>query len=106
VQLRAQGYTLEAIRQALDAAGVHVSVSTVWRECLRSAPAVPVARATSEKPQAFTTPMSAPDQTAAAVTAGLVSASTPSDWHNGQDVAQAYTRKLITNPLIRAKERR
>lgn len=35
-QLRSQGYTLESIRQALAAAGIQVSLSTVWREASRS----------------------------------------------------------------------
>jgi len=35
LQLRAQGYTFEAIREALAAAGVHVSNSTVQREVAR-----------------------------------------------------------------------
>nr|WP_316640454.1 hypothetical protein [uncultured Roseateles sp.] len=35
-QLRSQGYTLESIRQPLAAAGIHVSLSTVWREASRS----------------------------------------------------------------------
>lgn len=41
LQLRAQGYTFEAIREALAGAGVHVSNSTVQRE---------VARATGQRP--------------------------------------------------------
>jgi hypothetical protein len=45
VQLRAQGYTLEAIRQALAGAGVHVSINTVRREAIRHAAPNPVAAA-------------------------------------------------------------
>ena len=37
LQLRAQGYTFEAIREALAGAGVHVSNSTVQREVARAA---------------------------------------------------------------------
>jgi len=37
VQLRAQGYTLDAIRQALAGAGVQVSISTVRRETTKNA---------------------------------------------------------------------
>lgn len=37
VELRARGYTFEAIRQALAAAGIHVSNSTVQREVARAA---------------------------------------------------------------------
>ena len=106
VQLRAQGYTLEAIRQALDAAGVHVSISTVRREALRSALAVPVKTATSPKGLAFMPPVSVQDATPVAAPAGLVSATAPADWHNGQHVAAAFTRNRITNPLIRAREKR
>lgn len=44
LQFRAQGYTFEAIREALAGAGVHVSNSTVQREVARAAgrpPTVP-----------------------------------------------------------------
>lgn len=37
LKLRAQGYTFEAIREALAGAGVHVSNSTVQREVARAA---------------------------------------------------------------------
>jgi hypothetical protein len=35
-RLRASGYTLDAIREALAKAGVVVSISTVWREASRA----------------------------------------------------------------------
>jgi hypothetical protein len=50
VQLRAQGYTLEAIRQALAGAGVHVSINTVRREAIRHAAPNPVAAAGAHAP--------------------------------------------------------
>ena len=107
-QLRAQRFTFEAIREALAAAGVEVSNSTVQRE---------VARATNPRATADTTAASdlikggsVPSSLASAapVEAPGASVSTPlpPDWHNGQDVAEAYTRNRISNPLIRAKEKR
>jgi cytosine/adenosine deaminase-related metal-dependent hydrolase len=44
LRLRAQGYGLEAIREALADAGVHVSNSTVQREAARQAGRRPVTR--------------------------------------------------------------
>lgn len=106
VQLRAQGYTLDAIRQALNAAGVHVSISTVRREALRSAAAVPAPTAESAKRQPLTPPVSTHDQAGGALPAASASTSVPSDWRSGKDVAQAYTSSVITNQFIRAKEKR
>lgn len=106
VQLRAQGYTLDAIRQALDAAGVQVSISTIRRESLRSALAIPASPMTNAKGPALMPTVSSQETTSVAVPARLVSTAASPDWHNGQDVAEAYMRDRITNPLIRAKEKR
>ena len=106
VQLRAQGYTLNAIRQALATAGVHVSISTVRREALRGTPATPATTATRAKAHDFSLPMSSQDATPAAAPAALVNNPVPLHWRNGQDVAEAFTRNRITNPLIRAREKR
>jgi len=48
LQLRAQGYTFEAIREALAAAGVRVSNSTVQREAARAAGHPPAASSADE----------------------------------------------------------
>ncbi len=106
VQLRAQGYTLDAIRLALDAAGVHVSISTVRREALRSAAAVPVPPAEGAMRQTLASPVSTHDRSTAALDAASPGTSVPADWRSGKDVAQAYTSSVITNQFIRAKEKR
>lgn len=108
LQLRAQGYTFEAIREALAAAGIHVSNSTVQRE---------VARAASQQPHLGLTTAGGPVK-ASAVTCALpcatpppaphasTSTDVPADWHSGRDVAEAYARNRITNSFVRAKEKR
>ncbi|WP_144290090.1 hypothetical protein [Ideonella sp. A 288] len=64
-RLRAEGHTLEAIRQALLDAGVSVSVSTVWREANRPpsdwglAPAKDVLPTLDELPPCSPTPATA-----------------------------------------------
>lgn len=105
VQLRAQGYTLQAIRQALDGVGVHVSISTVRREANRyAAPnAVAVAVAIAGAPTVL--PASSPQAPATTVaTAGLVNAAGMPEQPSGKDLAEAFVRTQSTNPLIRAKE--
>jgi hypothetical protein len=106
VQLRAQGYTLDAIRQALNAAGVHVSISTVRREALRSTAAVPVPSADGPQRQTLAPPVSTHARSAVELDAASAGASVPADWRSGKDVAQAYTSSVITNQFVRAKEKR
>jgi hypothetical protein len=120
VRLRSQGYTFEAIREALAGAGVHVSNSTVQREAARAARHPPVTTSTHTAP---------PDANPAAHRAGSgatvrakgreapapaapppapgdggpsIFASGPS----GKDVAEAFMSTQITNPVVRAKEQR
>jgi hypothetical protein len=104
VQLRSQGYTLEAIRHALQAAGVHVSSSTVWREANRTVPH-PKARPTSpgmpEIPATLPQPAATP-----AVAAMAPAVSLRGDRRSGKEIAEEFMRTQITNPLIRAKEPR
>lgn len=108
LQLRAQGYTFEAIREALAAAGIHVSNSTVQREVARAARQRPTAApATASESIKF----SAVSTSLASVPAALAREASPGpnvppDWHSGRDVAQAYARNRITNPFVRAKEKR
>ena len=103
VQLRAQGYTLVAIRRALAGAGVHVSISTVRREANRHAAANPVAAATSNTPGVR--PPSPPQASATSVApAGLVITAALPEQRSGKEIAEAFVRNQSTNPLIRAKE--
>ena len=105
-QLRAQGYTLEAIRIALANAGVHVTLSTVWREANRAAVthrAKPVveAIATGLSPLAK---VAVPTVTTASTFPAA--AHDPPGKRNGKEVAEVFMRSQITNPLIRPKAQR
>lgn len=106
-ELRAQGYTFEAIREALAAAGVHVSKATVQREVARLAkdPGTAVAAPSgdrsghelqSEEPMAETPELRTPP---------LASPDSPADvdLRSGKEVAEAFTSSRITNPLVRAR---
>jgi len=84
-QLRAQGYTFGAVREALAAAGVVVSKSTVQREAARRAP-----RAASVHPRATTQAPAAPIET-------LVR----SEFRSGKELAEDFVRSRITNRLLR-----
>jgi hypothetical protein len=120
LRLRSQGYTFEAIREALAGAGVHVSNSTVQREAARAARQPPVITSMATAP---------PDANPAAKRAGSEATvqdrvrealsppappaaqgtSAPSTFANGpsgKDVAEAFMSTQITNPVVRAKEQR
>jgi hypothetical protein len=101
-RLRAEGYSFEAIREALTDAGVNVSNSTVQREAARhSAPrpaaarsdprtAWPVAGTSSRAVQAGNEPLDAADDKSAL------------DTFN--DLVDAFFRERISDPLIRPEE--
>ena len=104
-QLRAQGYTFEAIRNALANAGVHVTISTVRREANRAAVPHPV------KPATTVTSASVPSahpmtKTTGVAPAAPVTTSVHQERRNGKEVAEVFMRSQITNPLIRSKEHR
>mgnify|MGYP000847483337 FL=1 len=101
-QLRAQGHTFESIREALAAAGIQVSNSTVQREVARAArlrtavtpPAMGVTVA-QPMPPAVTTTTPAPT--------ALPDPSVGIEPRCGKDIAEAFMRNRITNPLIRSR---
>ena len=102
-QLRARGYTFEAIREALAAVGVNVSNSTVQREANRHAAPNPVAAAVADAPGVL--PPSPPQASATSVApAGLVNTAALPERRSGKEIAEAFARNQSTNPLIRAKE--
>lgn len=70
-ELRAQGYTFEAIRMALAAVGVHVSNATVQREVARATKAAAVAHAAGSGDR--------PDELPPALTQPKVSTTPPSN---------------------------
>jgi hypothetical protein len=100
--LREQGHTFESIREALAAAGVHVSNSTVQREVARAARLQPSAP-TLARPL-FDDPAPCPSETPP-VRPARPPESLPADGLSGKQVAEAFARNRITNPLIRAKDR-
>ena len=103
-QLRAQGYTFEAIREALAGAGVHVSNSTVQREVARAFAAQPLAApAAVGSFSQLPSPVS-PAPMALQPPPTVQSTSAPADRRNGKEIAEAFVRNQSTNPLVRAKE--
>lgn len=99
-QLRAQGYSLDAIRRALAGAGVQVSISTVRREAIRHA-ATAATGASVQGTQRESRPLTAAPAlppAEATASAGLAEEA------SGKDQAEAFLRSQITNPLLRAKE--
>jgi hypothetical protein len=99
-RLRAEGYTCEAIREALAAAGVQVSKSTVQREAART-------RSKSQTPQAsgLSVVRTAPPASVNAVDVAAptdvgVPASLPAPLR-GKAIAQTFMQGRITNPLLR-----
>jgi hypothetical protein len=109
-ELQARGYTLDAIRQALADAGVHVSRSTVHREATRPGVAVAVLAA-SRSVGAPSLPTLLPD--AGPAPPPITSASAPSASAgpamqpslSSKDLAAAYFEGHIDNELIRASQR-
>ncbi len=93
--LRAEGYTLEAIREALGDAGVNVSKSTVQREVTRLASRSPSGVATASEPLH-------PAAEVASVSA-FVPPSPVSDLRSGKEIAEAFTATQNTNPLFRQR---
>lgn len=105
-QLRARGYTFEAIRAALAAVGVDVSNRTVQREAgkLRGVHAgeTDAARATQEVDRSCRRPGGTDG--AAQAEPPQSRSSQPAEHRRGKDVAEEFRRSQCVNPLIRAKE--
>ena len=106
MQLRAQGYTLEAIRIALANAGVHVTISTVWREANRASLPHLVKPTAQPSAPSMPPPSQSQDPTASVAPAGPDAAQNVPGRHNGKEAAEVFMRGQITNPLIRSKEQR
>ncbi|WP_439113345.1 hypothetical protein [Hydrogenophaga sp.] len=108
-ELRAQGYTFEAIRMALAAVGVHVSNATVQREVARATKAASVPQVLAsgarpdEVPSALTQPLASatPPSTTAPQSPQFVSVET--DMRSGKEIAEAFASSRITNPLALAR---
>ena len=108
-ELRAQGYTFEAIRMALAAVGVHVSNATVQREVARATKATSSSQGSGadvrpeEWPAAPTQPLASasPPSTTAPQAPQFVSVQT--DMRSGKEIAEAFASSRITNPLALAR---
>ena len=108
-ELRAQGYTFEAIRAALAAVGVHVSNATVQREVARATKAASVTQSLDSgmrpdevqpaptQPQVFAPPPSTTTRQP------IQTASVEKDMRSGKEIAEAFVSSRITNPLARAR---
>ncbi|MGN6827997.1 helix-turn-helix domain-containing protein [Paucibacter sp. M5-1] len=112
-RLRAEGYTLAAIRRSLAAAGVEVSLATIRRELKRPTRALPITMATAVP--AVTSPGlligSAATHSAPAHAASRPqqpgaqpSAAELCEQPSGKDLAQAFCSSQNHHPLKRAKE--
>ena len=96
-RLRAAGYSFEAIRLALLDAGVEVSRSTVKREAARRRAAA------SNAPQRLAT---LPQLLLAASEDGdavIASASFAGDSRNGKEIAEAFMKGRVSNPLMQER---
>ena len=106
VELRAQGYTLQAIRQALVRAGVNVSISTVRREANRhAAPRLIEALALANVP-GVRLPSPPSVSPVSVVPPPSVDTAAPTERRSGKDIAEAFMEGRITNPLFRNKDQR
>ena len=98
VRLRAEGYTFEAIREALADVGIQLSESALRREVRRQRQ--PADRTPSSVRPASRTPAIAP---ASSPPASVPAASVPTG-SSGRDIAEAFFNANPSNPLLRAKE--
>lgn len=119
-RLYATGYTLEAIRQALSAAGVTVSRSTVHREVARArkqpsgTPSTSALRResnlASQTAASAATPKTKEREVAASPgpppSSGDPGQTIFANGPRGEDVAKAFMSTQITNPFMREKEQR
>lgn len=102
--LRSQGYKLSAIRKALAAAGVYVSLATVGREAARAKARgtvkVPSRQAQADETSTATTrvPPLAPVVASTSATPGQVR--TAAEYQSGKDVAEAFMNAHISNRLL------
>ena len=97
-RLRAEGYTYDAIREALADVGVTLSTSTLRREVRR--PRHPAESARSITRSAARTPTKAVPSSPPQPPKRLPSLANTS----GREIAQAFFNSHPSNPLLRAKE--
>lgn len=108
-ELRAQGYTFEAIRKALAAVGVHVSNATVQREVARATKADSALKVLAsgarpdEVPSAHTQPLASATAPSTTTPQSPQVASVQTDMRSGKEIAEAFASSRITTPLALAR---
>lgn len=98
-RLQLEGYTCQAIREALAEAGVQVSRSTVQREGVRvsrrqtlnSVPAAPPVASPGPPPPLVQGSRQPPHT------------SSPADPRRGKEIADSFFKDRISNPLVRKR---
>jgi hypothetical protein len=105
-RLRTGGYSFEAIRLALRDVGVDVSRTTVKREAARRPAISPLAQH-RDGPQPVasvvrSSPM-APGTVAPRASSWPAAASFVGDARSGREIAEAFMKDRISNPLIRER---
>jgi hypothetical protein len=102
VRLRGEGHSLAAIREALEDAGVVVSVSTVHREAQRGGSAPPLTSpAQTSSAHRLHLSNAKSDATTTRPAPGQVATSLP-----GKAIAEEFMRNRISNPLLRKEPAR
>lgn len=104
IRLRRAGYSFAAIRQALREAGVEVGLSTVKREAVNQT--TPVTNAWRGH-----APPSSPALASAPIHPSLPEPSSPSlapasyvgESRSGKEIAEAFMKGRITNPLLQER---
>ena len=94
-RLHVDGYSCEAIRQTLEEAGLTVSRSTVIREV-----ALCSKRGSPRFDSSHVVSVDGPPGARTTTSAGLPPAS---DWRGGKEIAAAWMKDRITNPLLRSR---
>lgn len=99
LRLRADGYSLSAIREALEDAGVLVSISTVRREVLKGMAAEPALQPTVTPAPSQPT-VAPPRREPRRSPVKLAEAATGTPSLPGKGVAEAYMQGRVTNALF------
>lgn len=98
-RLRTDGYSFEAIRVALLDVGVKVSLTTVKREAARRCGVTPSA---AQRRMAQPSAASASSVAAAVV---LAPTSFAGDARSGKEIAEAFMKGRVSNPLMQERNR-
>ena len=98
LRLRAEGYTYEAIREALVDVGIELSESALRREVRRQQK-----RSMRDVP-GVRPPSQAPDVPKIAVLQPLATGPPPSTSTTGREIAEAFFNAHPSNPLFPSKE--